>query len=89
MVAILGPPPLDFLQRSDKSEGFWDRDGEHFPMFKISNSNQCLMFYLVGRKMDKRRPNPKYQSGNCRAASGWQGEEQLSSFYQKDVTVEA
>ena len=27
MVAILGPPPLDFLQRSEKSRTFWDAEG--------------------------------------------------------------
>lgn len=27
MIAILGPPPLDFLQRSEKSRLFWDSNG--------------------------------------------------------------
>ena len=27
MVSILGPPPLDFLQRSEKSKLFWDEEG--------------------------------------------------------------
>lgn len=27
MVAILGPPPLDFLQRAEKCKNFWDQDG--------------------------------------------------------------
>lgn len=27
MVAIMGPPPLDFLQRSKKSKQFWDEKG--------------------------------------------------------------
>jgi serine/threonine-protein kinase SRPK3 len=27
MIAIMGPPPLDFLQRSEKSKQYWDDDG--------------------------------------------------------------
>lgn len=29
MVSILGPPPLDFLQRSEKSKLFWDEKGSY------------------------------------------------------------
>lgn len=29
MVSILGPPPLDFLQRSEKSKLFWDEEGSY------------------------------------------------------------
>ena len=28
MVSILGPPPLDFLRRSEKSKRFWNVDGK-------------------------------------------------------------
>jgi hypothetical protein len=28
MTALLGPPPLDFLQRSEKSFEFWDESGK-------------------------------------------------------------
>ncbi|KAK1074740.1 hypothetical protein LTR74_000984 [Friedmanniomyces endolithicus] len=28
MISIMGPPPLDFLQRSEKSKLFWDDEGE-------------------------------------------------------------
>lgn len=27
MVSILGPPPLDYLKRSEKTKMFWDDDG--------------------------------------------------------------
>jgi serine/threonine-protein kinase SRPK3 len=27
MVAVMGPPPLDFLQRSEKSKKYWDEEG--------------------------------------------------------------
>lgn len=28
MVALLGPPPLEFLQRSDNSSEYFDEDGQ-------------------------------------------------------------
>jgi serine/threonine-protein kinase SRPK3 len=28
MVAFMGPPPTDFLQRSEKSKQFWDDKGD-------------------------------------------------------------
>ena len=28
MIALLGPPPLNFLQRSEKTLRFWDEQGE-------------------------------------------------------------
>lgn len=28
MIAILGPPPLDFLKRSERSLRYWDETGQ-------------------------------------------------------------
>jgi serine/threonine-protein kinase SRPK3 len=30
MVALMGPPPLEFLQRSEESWNYFDRQGSHF-----------------------------------------------------------
>ena len=89
MVAILGPPPLDFLQRSEKSERFWDRYGRRSFLFKASNNDQYLTFCHMSRKMDWQSANSKCQPGNCRAATRRQGEDELPSLYEEDAAMEA
>lgn len=31
MIALLGPPPLEFLERSEESWKYWDENGECSP----------------------------------------------------------
>lgn len=35
MVSIMGPPPPDFLERSEKSQLFWDTAGDDRPSFRL------------------------------------------------------
>lgn len=38
MISILGPPPVEFLRRSEKSKLFWDEEGTYNDSACIGNS---------------------------------------------------
>ncbi|KAI9666019.1 MAG: hypothetical protein M1821_003954 [Bathelium mastoideum] len=74
MVAILGPPPLGFLRKSEKSRRFWDEDGTWIgeapiPNTSLETAEQRLegeekkTFLALMRKMLQWEPEHR---GNCR-----------------------
>ncbi|KAF2150845.1 protein kinase [Myriangium duriaei CBS 260.36] len=53
MVAILGPPPLELLRRSEKSRKFWDQDGKWICDVPIPDiSLESLEHRLEGQEKD-------------------------------------
>jgi len=45
MIALLGPPPREFLDRSQESLKYWDESGQYFcPHMKLFAANQKSVF---------------------------------------------
>lgn len=60
MMAILGPPPLDFLQRSEKCKRFWDQDGRLSSNSDFSDSiiHNVFVAYTLSGQWTNETPIP-------------------------------
>ena len=46
MTALLGPPPLEFLERGSKSREYWDENGKTNNLSVFVNDNDNLSLFL-------------------------------------------
>lgn len=44
MIALLGPPPREFLDRSQESLKYWDENGQYLPPTKLLAANQNSVY---------------------------------------------
>jgi len=75
MIAVMGPPPLDFLQRSEKSKQFWDEEGTLDLDERNFTSTEAM-----SRFMERACPHTRNESQYFRGTTGRPGEGTLSEL---------
>jgi len=88
MIAVLGPPPQELLERSSAAIRFWDRNGRHsHPLLQKFWHHTCT--HVVHRGMERRSTDPQHEFRDCRASSRRRRETGFPGFHAQDATVDA